>query len=177
MLSHFHGHIFNASEIGRSLNISDTTARRYLDLLSGTFILRQLQPWCYNTNKRLVKRPKIYLRDSEILHTLLSIESENDLMSHPKLGASWEGFALEQVIKVLDLMQEEAFFGQCIKGGGEIDLIFQKKSKLFGIEFRYNDAPKMTPSMKSALEELSLEQNKKIKVLSIKDIEFLSNLS
>jgi len=189
MLSHYHGQIFNASEIGRSLNISDTTAKRYLDLLTGTFIIRQLQPWYYNTSKRLVKRPKIYFRDSGILHALLSIENEEDLMSHPKLGASWEGFALEQVIKILNLRQEEAFFW-AVHTGGEIDFTFQKKGKLFGIEFKYNEAPKMTPSMKSALEELSLEHiyvvypgkgnfklHKKITVLSIENIGYLSNLS
>ncbi|MCK5451380.1 MAG: ATP-binding protein, partial [Candidatus Omnitrophica bacterium] len=94
MLSHYHGQIFNASEIGKSLSISDNTARRYLDILSGTFLIRQLQPWFYNTKKRIVKRPKIYFRDSGILHTLLSLEKPIDVMRHPKLGSSWEGFAL-----------------------------------------------------------------------------------
>lgn len=189
MLSHYHGQIFNASEIGRSLNISDTTARRYLDILSGTFIIRQLQPWYYNTSKRLVKRPKIYFRDSGIFHTLLSIKTSKDLVANPKLGASWEGFALEETIKVLNLRQEEAFFW-AVHTGGEIDLIFQKRGKLFGIEFKYNEAPKMTPSMKSVLDELLPEQiyviypgkgnyklHKKITVLSIENIQFLSNLS
>ncbi|MBI3590921.1 MAG: ATP-binding protein [Candidatus Melainabacteria bacterium] len=189
MLSHYHGQIFNASEIGRSLNISDTTAKRYLDTLSGTFVIRQLQPWYYNTSKRLVKRPKIYFRDSGIFHTLLSIKNSKDLAANPKLGASWEGFALEQAIKALNLRQEESFFW-AVHTGGEIDLIFQKKGKLFGIEFKYNEAPKMTPSMKSALDELSLEKiyviypgkenyelHKKITVLSIENIGALSNLS
>lgn len=157
MVSHYHGQIFNASEIGRSLSASDTTVRRYLDLLSGTFMVRQLQPWFSNTKKRLVKRPKIYLRDSGILHALLGITRYEDLTVHPKLGASWEGFALEQVIQHLGLRQEETFFW-AVHTGAELDLLFQKNGRLFGIEIKYSETPKVTPSMKSALKELSLSR-------------------
>ncbi len=155
MLAHYHGQIFNASEIGRSFAISDHTAQRYLDLLSGTFMVRQLRPWYYNTKKRLVKRPKIYFRDSGILHTLLSLEEKKDLLSHPKLGASWEGFALEEVIRYGQLREDEVFFWG-VHTGAELDLIFEKKGSLYGVEVKYTDAPILTPSMRSALAELSL---------------------
>lgn len=155
MVSHYHGQIFNASEIGRSLGQSDTTVKRYLDILSGTFIIRQLQPWFYNTKKRLVKRPKIYFRDSGIYHALLSVENQNEIITHPKLGASWEGFAIEQVIQHLNLREEEVFFWSA-HTGAELDLVFQKKGNLWGIEVKYNEAPTITKSMKSAFEELLL---------------------
>ena len=156
MLAHYHGQIFNASEVGRSLGVSDHTAQRYLDLLSGTFMVRQLRPWYYNTKKRLVKRPKIYFRDAGILHALLSLENKKDLLSHPKLGASWEGFALEEVITNLHLKEEEVFFW-AVHTGAELDLVFQKKGKLYGIEVKYTQAPSLTPSMRFALKELSLK--------------------
>jgi len=155
MLSHYHGQIFNASEIGKSLSISDNTARKYLDILSGTFLIRQLQPWYYNTKKRLVKRPKIYFRDSGILHALLSLETSMDIARHPKMGASWEGFALEQIVTYLNLTEEEVFFW-AVHTGAELDLLFQKHGKLWGIETKYSDAPKITKSMISAIKELSL---------------------
>ncbi len=156
MLSHYHGQIFNASEIGTSLSISDKTAKRYLDLLSGTFLIRQLQPWFYNTKKRLVKRSKIYFRDTGILHSLLSLETTLDVMRHPKLGSSWEGFALEQAIEYLNLHEEEVFFW-AVHTGAELDLVFQKHGKLWGIEVKYGDAPEITGSMTSAIEELALK--------------------
>lgn len=156
MLAHYHGQIFNASEIGKSLEVSDHTAQRYMDLLSGTFMVRQLRPWHYNTKKRIIKRPKIYFRDSGILHTLLSLEEKNDILSHPKLGASWEGFALEEVIKALHLKEDEAFFWG-VHAAAELDLVFEKKGGLYGIEVKYTQAPSFTPSMRSALAELSLK--------------------
>lgn len=113
MLAHYHGQIFNASEIGKSLSISDHTAQRYLDLLSGTFMVRQLRPWYYNTKKRIIKRPKVYFRDSGILHALFTLEGKKDVLLHPKLGASWEGFALEEAIKTAHLKEDEAFFWGC----------------------------------------------------------------
>jgi len=155
MLAHYHGQIFNASEVGRSFGVSDHTAQRYLDLLSGTFMVRQLRPWYYNTKKRIVKRPKIYFRDSGILHTLLSLEEKKDVLSHPKLGASWEGFALEEVIRCGQLREDEVFFWG-LHTGAEIDLVFEKKGKLYGVEVKYTQAPTLTPSMRSALTELSL---------------------
>jgi len=156
MLSHYHGQIFNASEIGNSLSISDNTAKRYLDILSGTFLIRQLQPWFYNTKKRLIKRPKIYFRDTGILHALLSLENYIDVSRHPKLGASWEGFALEQIIERLNLHEEDVFFWG-VHAGAELDLVFQKHGELRGIEMKYSDAPKITRSMNSAIKELSLK--------------------
>jgi len=156
MLAHYHGQIFNASEIGRSLGVSQHTAQRYLDLLSGTFMVRQLQPWYYNTKKRLIKRPKIYFRDSGILHALLSLEEKKDLLSHPKLGASWEGFALEEAIERIQLRESEAFFWG-VHTGAELDLVFEKKGKLYGIEVKYSQAPSLTPSMRFALKALPLK--------------------
>jgi len=155
MLAHYHGQIFNASEIGKSLEVSDHTAQRYLDLLSGTFMVRQLRPWFYNTKKRIIKRPKIYFRDSGILHALLMLSGKREVLSHPKLGASWEGFALEEVIKAAQLKEDEAFFWGVHAAAG-IDLVFEKKGKLYGVEVKYTQAPSLTQSMRSALTELSL---------------------
>ncbi len=155
MLSHYHGQVLNVSEIGRSLGLSDTAVRHYLDILTGTLLVRQLQPWFYNTKKRLVKRPKIYIRDSGLLHTLMTIREENDLLHHPRLGASWEGFALEQAIRHLGLHDEEVFFW-AVHTGGELDILFQARGKLWGIEFKYVDAPAVSASMRSAIRELDL---------------------
>lgn len=155
MLAHYHGQVFPASEIGRSLGISDHSAQRYLDLLSGTFMVRQLKPWYYNTKKRLIKRPKVYFRDSGILHALLSLENKKEVLSHPKLGASWEGFVLEEVIKHLGLREEEVFFWG-VHTGAELDLVFKKKGRLYGVEIKYAQAPSLTASIRSALLELSL---------------------
>ena len=155
MLAHYHGQVFNAAEIGRSLSISDATARRYLDLLAGTFLVRQVAPWFSNTRKRLVKRPKLYFRDSGLLHALLTLEDREDVLSHPKLGASWEGFALEQVIQHFNLREQEVFFWG-VHTGAELDLVFQHKGKLWGVEAKYGDAPTLTRAMHAALEELSL---------------------
>jgi Predicted ATPase (AAA+ superfamily) len=156
MLAHYHGQIFNASEIGKSLEVSDHTAQRYLDILSGTFMIRQLRPWHYNTKKRLIKRPKIYFRDSGILHALLSLETKKDIVSHPKLGASWEGFALEEIIKSIGLREEDAFFWG-VHTGAELDLVFEKNGDLYGVEVKYAQAPSLTPSMCFASTELSLK--------------------
>jgi hypothetical protein len=156
MLAHYHGQIFNASEIGKSLSVSDHTAQRYLDLLSGTFMVRQLRPWYYNTKKRIIKRPKIYFRDSGILHVLFTLEGKKDILLHPKLGASWEGFALEEAIKTARLKEDEAFFWG-VHAAAEIDMVFQKKGELYGVEVKYTQAPNLTQSMRSALKELSLK--------------------
>jgi predicted AAA+ superfamily ATPase len=156
MLAHYHGQIFNASEIGKSLSVSDHTAQRYLDLLSGTFMVRQLRPWYYNTKKRIIKRPKIYFRDSGIFHTLFNLEGKKDVLLHPKLGASWEGFALEEAIKTVRLKEDEAFFWG-VHAAAEIDLVFPQKGELYGVEVKYAQAPNLTQSMRSALKELSLK--------------------
>lgn len=155
ILAHYHGQVFNASEIGRSLGVSDHTAQRYLDLLSGTFMVRQLRPWYSNTKKRIVKRPKIYFRDSGILHALFALESKKDVLSHPKLGASWEGFALEEAVKTAGLKEDEVFFWS-VHSAAEVDLVFQKKGRLYGLEVKYVQAPRVTNSMRSAIAELSL---------------------
>jgi hypothetical protein len=155
MLSHYHGQIFNSSDVGRSLMVSDTAARHYLDVLTQTFVVRQVQPWFYNTRKRLVKRPKVYIRDSGLLHTLMDVTSYEDLHSHPRLGASWEGFALEQVVQHLGLREHEVFFW-AVHTGGELDMVFRRRGRLCGVELKYQDAPRMTPSMQSALGELDL---------------------
>lgn len=155
MLAHYHGQVFNASEIGRSLEVSDHTAQRYLDLLSGTFMVRQLRPWYANTKKRLVKRPKIYFRDSGILHALFALENKKDVLSHPKLAASWEGFALEEAVRTAGLKEEEIFFWS-VHSAAEVDLVFPKKGRLYGLEVKYLQAPRVTNSMRSAMAELSL---------------------
>lgn len=157
MLAHYHGQLFNASELGRSFGISDTTARRYLDLLTGTFMMRQLAPWAENISKRQVKAPKVYFRDSGLLHSLLGLERGQEIQTHPKLGASWEGFALESVLRTLDIPSEEAFFW-ATHNHAELDLLVFKGGRKFGFEFKYADAPRVTPSMKIAMEDLGLER-------------------
>ena len=155
MLAHYHGQVFNASELARSMAVADTTIKGYLDILSGTFMLRQLHPWFYKTKKRLVKSPKVYLRDSGIFHALLSIQDSRDLMMQPRLGASWEGFALEQVITHLGLSEEEAYFW-AVHSGAQCDLVFQRRGRMWGVEVKYTEAPRLAKSMVSAVEELSL---------------------
>jgi hypothetical protein len=154
MLAYLHGHIWNASELGRSMGLSDKTVRSYLDILTGTFMVRQLQPWHENLGKRQVKAPKIYLRDAGILHTLLAVPDMNSLTGHPRLGASWEGFALEQV--VLALRPPEVYFW-ATHSGAELDLFFMHRGKRCGVEFKYSEAPKITKSMRVAMQDLSLD--------------------
>ncbi|MBI3315243.1 MAG: ATP-binding protein [Candidatus Omnitrophica bacterium] len=156
MLAHYHGRLFNASEIGRSLGVSDHTARRYLDLLAATFMIREIKPWFYNTKKRIIKSPKIYFRDSGILHALLSIEDKKGLITHPQLGGSWEGFAVEEAIRVLEIREHQAFFWG-VHTGAEMDLVFEKNGRLYGIEVKYTQVPAMTFSIKAAINDLSLE--------------------
>ncbi len=155
MLSHYHGQIINFSEIGQSFGVSDMTVRKYIDILESTFMARTLQPWHSNTAKRLIKRPKIYFKDSGLLHRLLTIDKEKDLETHPKVGASWEGFALEMVIRSLGLNAQEVFFWGT-HAGAELDLFWQAKGRNWGVEFKYGDAPKLTKSMQSALGDLQL---------------------
>lgn len=156
MLSHYHGQIINYSELGRSFGISDVTIRKYIEILENTFMIRILMPWYVNIKKRLVKRPKIYLRDSGIFHTLQSINSKNNLLTHPKLGASWEGFALEAVCNILNKKNNEVFFWHT-HNGVEIDLLWLNNGKMFGAEFKYNDAPKLTKSMHIAMKDLNMD--------------------
>ena len=154
MLAHFHGQVWNASELGRSMGLSDKTVRSYLDILTGTYMVRQLQPWHENVSKRQVKSPKIYLRDSGIVHSLLSIPDMETLTGHPRLGASWEGFALEQIVTAM--RPPEVYFW-ATHSGAELDLFFLKDGKRYGVEFKYSEAPKITKSMRVALQDLALD--------------------
>jgi uncharacterized protein len=153
MLAHYHGQTWNASEISRSMGLSDKTVRSYLDILTGTFMIRQLQPWFENMGKRQVKSPKIYFRDTGLLHSLLDIPSTNSLFGHPKVGASWEGFALEQAFQ---LLRPNAAYFWGTHAGAELDLVFQYKGNRYGLEVKFNEAPTLTPSMRIASAELSL---------------------
>ena len=155
MLSHYHGQVFNASEIARSLGISVMTVKRYLDILTGVFMIRQLSPWFANVKKRQVKAPKIYFYDTGILHALLGIHTMNDLLAHPKQGASWEGFVIEEVIRV---MKPDDVYFWATHQGAEIDLVFSKGGRMYGVEIKRADAPTMTPSMRIALEDLKLKK-------------------
>lgn len=155
MLAHYHGQLWNAAEPARSLGVSEPTVRRYLDLLSGTFMIRQLPPWHANLKKRQVKAPKIYFRDTGLLHQLLGIRSEQELLSHPKCGASWEGYVIEETLKALE--PDEAWFW-ATHNGAEIDLILVKDGHRLGVECKRVDAPRLTPSMRIALEDLKLER-------------------
>jgi len=154
MLAHYHGQVWNASEFARSLGVSQKTARRYLDILEGAYMVRQLPPWFENLKKRQVKAPKVYIRDSGILHTLLSLVSERDVQGHPKLGASWEGFIVEQIASLAG--SSELYFW-ATHGGAELDLLFFNRGRRIGIEIKYNDAPKLTKSMMIAIDDLGLD--------------------
>jgi len=156
MLAHIHGNIFNASELGRSLGYSDTTIKRYLDILVGTFMVRKLSPWHENINKRQVKSPKIFIRDSGIFHSLIGITDFDSLITHPKLGASWEGIALEEVIRYNKADAEDCYFW-ATHNNAELDLLIVQNGKKQGFEFKYTDAPKITKSMEIALQDLELD--------------------
>jgi hypothetical protein len=155
MLAHYHGQVWNASEFGRAFGVADTTARNYLDLLTAAMVVKQLQPWHENIGKRQVKAPKVYLADSGLLHTLLNLPTLHDLQGHPKVGASWEGFALEQVVRHLGARGQECYFW-ATHGGAELDLLVIRGSRRLGFEFKRTTAPKQTPSMRSALHDLGL---------------------
>ncbi|MDH4100738.1 MAG: ATP-binding protein [Nitrospirota bacterium] len=155
MLAHYHGQTWNAADPARALGVSEPTTRRYLDLLTDAFMVRQLQPMHANLRKRQVKAPKIYLKDSGLLHQLLGIDSLKALLTHPKAGASWEGFVIEQVLNMEP--HDEAFFWATHQGA-EIDLILRRGDKMLGIECKRTDTPSMTPSIRIALEDLGLER-------------------
>jgi predicted AAA+ superfamily ATPase len=154
MLAHYHGQTWNAAEPARSLGISEPTVRRYLDYLTQTFMVRQLQPWHQNLAKRQVKAPKIYFRDTGLLHTLMGVRSLPQLLAHPLSGASWEGFALEQVLRIAQ--PDQAYFWATHQGA-ELDLLMFKDQRRVGVEFKRSDAPKLTPSMRIAMEDLKLD--------------------
>lgn len=154
MVAHHHGQILQVSELARSLGTSEPTARRYLDILCGTYVVRQLPPWFENLKKRQVKAPKIYIRDSGILHALLSIPNAVALDSHPKLGASWEGFAMEQILSLT--ADREAYFW-ATHGGAELDLLVFHEGKRIGFEFKYSEKPSTSKSMRIAESDLGLD--------------------
>lgn len=153
MVAHYHGQVLNLAELARALGASEPTARRYLDILSGTYVARQLPPWFENLKKRQVRSPKVYVRDSGLLHALLAIPDPNGLQAHPKLGASWEGFCLEQILSVSG--ERNAYFWGT-HGGAELDLLLHAKRRL-GFEFKYSEQPSTTKSMRVAVQDLALD--------------------
>ncbi|MDP2811891.1 MAG: ATP-binding protein [Rhodocyclaceae bacterium] len=157
MLAHYHGQLVNFSELGRSFGAADTTVRRYLDILDATFMVRLLAPWHENVSKRQVKAPKLYLRDSGLFHTLMGIPDPMALSRHPKLGASWEGFAIEEIIRRHRATSGEAWFWAA-HGGGEVDLFLLTDRGRVGYEIKYTDQPRATRSMHTAMEVLQLTE-------------------
>ena len=155
MLAHYHGQLWNGSAMGGSLGVSHHTTRKYLDLFTGAFMVRQLQPWVENLGKRVVKSPKVYVRDSGVLHALLGIPDFPALQGHPKLGASWEGFVIEQILSWAG--ERNAYFW-ATHGGAELDLMVLAKGKRWGFEVKYQDAPTITKSMRIAMQDLKLER-------------------
>jgi predicted AAA+ superfamily ATPase len=155
MLAHYHGQTWNSSEFARSFGVADTTIRHYLDVLTSALVLRQLPPWFENISKRQVKAPKVYVSDSGLLHRLLQIRAFEDLESHPKVGASWEGLVLEETVRRLGAQPEEVFYW-ATHGGAELDLLVVRGSRRLGLEFKRTTAPSLTPSMRSALTDLRL---------------------
>ena len=156
MLTDYHGNLFNASELGRSLDLNHKTVKHYVDILAGTFMIRQLQPWFANVSKRQVKSPKIYFRDSGLLHALLGIQTHQQLTLSAKIGASWEGFALEQVIDHYQAEPEDCFFW-ATHSEAELDLLIVKNNQLHGVEFKYTSTPRSSKSMHSAMQSLNLD--------------------
>jgi hypothetical protein len=154
MLAHYHGQTWNAAEPARAMGVSESTTRRYLDLLTDAFMVRQLQPWHANLRKRQVKAPKIYVRESGVLHQLLGIHTDRDLLTHPKCGASWEGYVIEEVLAAV--RPDEAYFWATYQGA-EIDLVLRKDERMYGVECKRTDTPHLTPSTRIALADLGLE--------------------
>ena len=155
MLAHSHGQIWNAVPPASSLGVSEHTVRRYLDILTGVFMVRQLQPWHANIKKRQVKAPKVYIRDTGVLHALLGLKNESETLKHPRCGASWEGFVIEEVIRSVD--PDDIYFW-ATHNGAEIDMVFTKGGRMYGVECKRADTPAMTPSIRIALEDLKLER-------------------
>ncbi len=155
MLAHYHGQIWNAAVLARAFGVSEPTIRKYLDILTQTYMVRQLQPWHQNLSKRQVKSPTIYLRNTGLLHTLLGIRSASDLLAHPASGASWEGFALEQVIRISK--PDEAYFW-ATHASAELDLLLFRGRSRIGVEFKRSDAPTVSRSMQIAIDDLMLDK-------------------
>jgi predicted AAA+ superfamily ATPase len=155
MIAHYHAQVWNGAELARALSLSEPTVRRYLDLMADVFMLRQLPPWYENLGKRQVKAPKVYVRDSGLLHALLGIANQRDLEYHPKVGASWEGYAVEEVLK--SFQPDEAYYW-ATHNGAELDLLLFKDGRRIGVECKRADAPVLTPSMRIALTDLKLDR-------------------
>jgi hypothetical protein len=157
MLAHVHGGVLNSSELGRAFGVADTTIRRYLDALEATFMLRTLRPYHANVSKRQVKAPKVYLADSGVLHALLDIGTMRQLESHPRAGASWEGFMLGTVVRHLGARREQCYFW-ATHGGAELDLLVVRGASRRGFEFKRTTTPSVTASMRVAVEDLALDR-------------------
>lgn len=157
MLAHWHGQIWNGAEFARAFGVSHATVRRYLDLLTSVFVVRQLQPWFENISKRQVRSPKVYIGDSGILHALLGLTTRTDIVSHPKVGASWEGFVIQQIAHLLRAPAEH-YFHWSTHTGAELDLLVMDGARRYGFEVKRSEAPKLTRSMRSALETLNLDR-------------------
>jgi predicted AAA+ superfamily ATPase len=155
MLAHHHGQLWNSSEFGRSFGVADTTVRGYLDKLTAAMVVRQLMPWYENIGKRQVRAPKVYVRDSGLLHALLSLPAQRDLEGHPKVGASWEGFIVDQIMQLLGVRPEECYFWRT-HTGAELDLLVVRGARRIGFEVKRTTGPVITPSMRSALSDLKL---------------------
>src|SRR6516165_7586872 len=155
MLAHYHAQTWNGAELARALAVSESTVRRYLDLLTGVFMLRQLPPWFENLGKRQVKSPKVFVRDSGLLHALLGIANRRDLELHPKVGASWEGCAIEEVLKAV---RPDAAYYWATHQGAELDLLLFKNGRRVGVECKRVDAPTLTASMRTAMHDLKLDR-------------------
>jgi uncharacterized protein len=156
MLAHYHAQLWNGAELARAFGVSEKTVRRYLDILESTFMARRLMPWHENLAKRQVKAPKVYLRDSGLLHSLLGIATRDDLIGHPKSGASWEGFAIAEVVRHLRADERECYFW-ALHSGAELDLLVVRGKLRLGFEIKFTDAPRITPSMRSAEQALKLD--------------------
>jgi predicted AAA+ superfamily ATPase len=157
MVAHYHGQVWNGSEIARSFGVSHTAVRNYLDVMTSALIVRQLAPWHENIGKRQVKSPKVYVADSGLLHSLLKCVNRDDLEAHPKMGASWEGFVLNELMRRLGASDDECYFW-ATHAGAELDLVVVRGTKRFGFEIKRTSVPRVTPSMRSALDDLGLER-------------------
>lgn len=157
MLSHYNGNLINYSDLGRSLGMNYKTIQAYIDILEGAFMVRSLRPWFENIKKRQVKSPKVYIRDSGILHSLLGLQHTTSIELHPKVGASWEGFALEEVISSSSIYADDCYYWRT-STGVELDLLIFKEGKRIGYEFKYSEAPKVTSSMRVAMKDLRLNE-------------------
>jgi uncharacterized protein len=157
MIAHYHAQLWNGAELARAFGVSATTVRRYLDVLTDTLVLRQIPPWHENLSKRQIRSPKVYVADSGLLHALLGIEDMDDLVGHPKVGASWEGFALFETVIALGARTEECYFWGT-HGGAEIDLMLVRGQRRVGVEFKRTTTPSMTRSMRIAAEDLKLDE-------------------